>query len=303
MTETPFALLVNPVAGNGKGRFHFLKIKQELERRSVLFGEFITAKAGDEHSLLTNAIKNGFRNFIIIGGDGTLSKTIHSFLQSSENNNEKFRFGVIPSGTGNDWCRHHAIPFQPLKALEIILKGKTIHHDAGIVRSGDGTRYFINMAGTGFQGYVVMRIAESDCFKTNRLFYYLKVLQYIFSYKSSIVNIECEEMQINGPVFSVAAGVCRYNGGGMMQAPGAVADDGLLDITIIKKMPLIQLLLNFPKISSGKHVNHPQVSVVRTKNLFIRSPETIYADADGELSFASPFQFTIWSKAVQMFVP
>ncbi len=303
MTETRYALLVNPVAGNGKGLNNCYKAKSELKKQNIAFGEFVTAKAGDEPEILFNAIQNGFRNFIIIGGDGTLSKTIHSFLQTTELNKEEFRFGVIPSGTGNDWCRHHGVSTNPVKALEVILKGKTIKHDAGIIRSGERIRYFINMAGTGFQGYVVKKITENGTHKTNRLFYYLKVLQYIFNYKPSLISLQCEEIQINEPVFSIAAGICKYNGGGMMQAPGAVADDGWLDITIIKRMPLLQLLFNFPKIGSGKHVKHRLVSVVRTKSISIQCSETVFADADGELSFASPFQFSILPNAVQMFVP
>lgn len=303
MTETLYALLVNPVAGNGKGHNNCSKTKSELKQQNISFGEFVTTKAGDEHQILVNAVQNGFRNFIIIGGDGTLSKVIHSFLQTTELSKEEFRFGVIPSGTGNDWCRHHGISANPQKALEVILKGKTTKHDAGIIQSRNSIRYFINMAGTGFQGYVVKRITEKGSHKTNRLFYYLKVLQYIFSYRPSTVSLQCEEMQINEPVFSIAAGICKYNGGGMMQAPGAVADDGLLDITIIKKMSLIQLLLNFPKISSGRHVRHPLVSVFRTKNFSVQSSEVVFADADGELSFASPFQFSILPNAVRMFVP
>lgn len=303
MTETRYALLVNPVAGNGKGRFHFLKIKSELGSRGVLFDEFITEKAGDEILLFVNAVQIGYRNFIIIGGDGTLSKVIHAFLQSPDCNRKEFSFGVIPSGTGNDWCRHHRISNNPLKALEVILKGRTILHDAGIITSGNLVRYFINMAGTGFQGYVVKKITESGNQKSNRLFYYLKVLQYIFSYKPSFIRLQSEELQLYEPVFSIAAGICQYNGGGMMQAPGAVADDGLMDITIIKKMPILQLLINFPKISSGKHVRHPEVTVFRTRKLSVESAEMIYADADGELSFTSPFQFSILPNALPMFVP
>ncbi len=303
LTKTPYALLVNPVAGNGKGKLHFLKVTQELEKRDILFQEFITAKAGDENPLLVNAVKKGLKNFIVIGGDGTLSKTIHSFLQATDLKKEEFRFGVIPSGTGNDWCRHHSIPYDSLKSLNVILKGKTIQHDAGVIRSGERIRYFINMAGTGFQGYVVKRITDNGSNKTNRFFYYLKVLQYIFSYKPATISMKCEEAQINEPVFSVAAGVCKYNGGGMMQAPGAIADDGMLDITIIKKKSLIQLLLNFPKISSGKHIKHPMVSVIRTKTMAVHSSEIIFTEADGELSFATPFHFSILPNAVQMFVP
>lgn len=295
--------MVNPVAGNGKGRLRFLKVKSELEKRDIFFEEFITAKAGDEHQLMMQAIQRGFSNFIIVGGDGTLSKTIHSFLQSSDANKQNFRFGVIPSGTGNDWCRHHGISINTSKALEVILTGKTMKHDAGIIKSEDAIRYFINMAGTGFQGFVVKKITESGGNKTSRLFYYLKVLRYIFSYRPSAISIECEEMQLNEPVFSVAAGICKFNGGGMMQAPGAVADDGWIDVTVIRKMSVFQLLINFPKISSGKHVRHPMVSVFRTKNLSIQSSETIFADADGEFSLASPFQFSILPVAVQMFVP
>jgi YegS/Rv2252/BmrU family lipid kinase len=303
LDENHYALLVNPVAGNGKGRSHLLNVKSVLEKKGIHYGEFLTANAGDEQCILIKAIQNHFRNFIIIGGDGTLSKVIDSFLRGYKAHARDFTFGVIPAGTGNDWCRHHGISRHPAEALEIILRGHSIFHDAGIIRSGDSIRFFINMAGTGFQGYVVKQITESKSAKTSRLFYYLKVLQYIFSYKSCSVSLISEERQIKEPVFSIAAGICRYNGGGMMQTPDAVADDGLLDVTVIKRMPLLQLLLNFPKISSGNHVKHPMVSVFKTKHLAVESSHTIFADADGELSFPSPFQFSMLPRAVRMIVP
>jgi YegS/Rv2252/BmrU family lipid kinase len=299
----PVALIVNPVSGNGKGYRNYLKVKSELEHYSISFAVFFTRAAGDEFMQYLSAFRQGFKLFIIIGGDGTVSKVINAFLASGESGKDEIRFGVIPSGTGNDWCRHHQIPLNPLMALQVILKGKIIHQDAGIIRSGNGLRYFFNMAGTGFQGYVVQQISKSKKPKSFRWFYYLKVLQYLFSYRSAWMKIRSSERQINEQVFSVAVAICKYNGGGMMQAPFAIADDGFLDITVIRKMNILQLLLNFPKITSGRHTNHKKVTVFKTTKISVESESELYADADGELSFKTPVEFSVLPGALKMFVP
>jgi len=42
----------------------------------------------------------------------------------------------------------------------------------------------------------------------------------------------------------MSVGLCSYNGGGMMQLPFAKSDDGLFDVTIIRKVSRIKVLRN-----------------------------------------------------------
>jgi YegS/Rv2252/BmrU family lipid kinase len=299
-----YVLIVNPLAGTGKAIYYARQINQTLNQRNIPHQTYVTSVAGEEEYLLQEALQSHGGNLIVIGGDGTLHKTVNALMKQPAEQRMNRSVGVIPAGTGNDWCRHHGIPSHPMKALEVILKGKTMIHDVGRIQSGDHTAYFINMAGTGFQSHVIKHTVKNRRWRHIPYFYYLKALSHLAGYHASEMTLCSEELNLyQAPVFMVAVANCRYHGGGMKQAPAALPDDGWLDVTIISRMSLVSLLMNIPLLLSGRHIHHPSVMTFRTRELTIDSPLALYAEADGEILTPSPFSFSIIHQAIKMIVP
>lgn len=144
--------------------------------------------------------------------------------------------GMITAGTGNDWGRMYRIPRDYESAIRTILEKKISLQDAGVVNYiHEGTqayRYFVNMAGIGFDAFVTMR---SNRLKDNgmscSLVYLYNILTSQYKYRHSHANVMVDEQQFKDHVFSISIGIGKYCGGGMMQTPRAVVDDGLFDVT------------------------------------------------------------------------
>ena len=122
-------------------------------------------------------------------------------------------------------------------------------------------------------------------------------------HKNSGVKVWVDDNLIyNNLIFSIAIGVGKYNGGGMQQLPSAIADDGLLDITLIKPIHWWHVLFRLRRLYNGTiysigHVLHAQGSKIRIES----SPETPL-EVDGETLGATPVEFRVLHRDVRVVV-
>ncbi len=220
--------------------------------------------------------------------------------------------GVIPIGTGNDWCRNFGFPSDYPSNVEIIKNGHTFLHDVGQVtyfNDGNSTcRYFLNAAGTGLD--------EMVCNKTNRLKAQGKggTIRYLLSTANSILSFKCQHVQIevdgtmifDDKIMSLSIGNCKFNGGGMMMMPKAVPDDGLFDITAIKKIGLLKFAVNMKNVYDGSFAYKlKEVSLFQGKHIRVISipSHKLLLETEGETLTNSPFDFVMIPKAINMVVP
>lgn len=298
-----FYIIINPASGRGKG----LRAQEVVMKRFREAGKELsvacTDKPKQEISLARKAVQNGYRNIICVGGDGTLNEIVNGIFSQTEVNPSEIKVGVIPVGTGNDWCRHHNIKPDVEYALQIILNGKTILHDIGIATFETTQKYFINISGAGFEGYVAIKSNESRKIFRGKFFYTIQILKYFFQYQSTAMQLKYNDTTMDEKIFSIAVAICKYNGAGLMQAPHAVANDGLFDITVIKNAPKMQLLSCLPKMYSGSFIKNRNVQTFRTNCIELSSTANCFVDTDGETGQSLPVTFSIIPNAIQMFIP
>jgi diacylglycerol kinase family enzyme len=108
----------------------------------------------------------------------------------------------------------------------------------------------------------------------------------------------------SGKVFSMSIGICKFNGGGMMQLPNAIADDGLFDITVIRKTTKLRIVTNIKNLYDGSFVNMPEVSLFTGKKITITAQPAnkLYLETDGESLGHSPLEFEIVPRSIRLFV-
>ncbi len=94
-------------------------------------------------------------------GDGTLNEVVNGVFTQNQCASQDIILGMIPVGTGNDWGRMFGIPLVYEGAVQLIKECKTMLHDIGMVTYYDGSRqekrYFINIAGVGFEAEVIKK--------------------------------------------------------------------------------------------------------------------------------------------------
>ena len=302
-------VVINPNAGNRSGLKKWGKIKLLLKSRDINFVPLIIEEPGQTINKVKEAINKGFRKIMIVGGDGTLNEVVNAIFLSSHIPSKEFKIGIIPTGTGNDWCRTYKIPFNKFAHnVDVIKKEKTILQDVGIVKycNNEKTdkRFFINNAGMGYDAMVVKKANNQKSRGCgNSLSYLLNVFTMLFSYKSQPIKVTVDQEELTTDMFSMNVGICRYMGAGMMLLPYAIPDDGLFEFTLIRKISKRRVILNYPKMYNGNIVKLRETYTTIAENILIESEEKVFLETDGEIIGHSPFEFSIMQKAIQIVVP
>jgi diacylglycerol kinase (ATP) len=257
-----------------------------------------TERKGHAIHLSVEGIASGYRKIITVGGDGTLNEVVNGAFLSKVCPTTDISLALIPVGTGNDWGRMFGIPLNHENAINIIAENKVLLHDIGLVSYFEGSekkeRYFINIAGMGFESVVVKRTNhQKDKGHGGKLIYFYNLLMSLISYKNTRAKITVDDEVIDADVFSLNVGNGRYCGGGMRQTPRAVPDDGLLDLTIINGMGKFEIIRNLKILYDGTILRHPKIEGYKCKNIKITSDAIMYTEADGESLGHTPVEFNI----------
>ena len=244
---------------------------------------------------------------IVVGGDGTMNEAVNGIFNQQDVPSTEITLGMIPVGTGNDWGRTFNIPTDYKNIVRVIKKCDTLVQDAGTVKylseDGEKSRFFINMAGLGFDGFVAQKTNyDKDHGKSNPLAYIKNLITSLFSYKASQIKIVVDDYEVNEKVFSISIGIGQYNGGGMRQAPDALPDDGLFDVTLIKDLSKWSVVASLRKLYNGTIGKHKRVITLMGKVIRIDSDPPVLLETDGESLGSSPFEFQIIPKSIRVIV-
>jgi YegS/Rv2252/BmrU family lipid kinase len=304
-------VIVNPTAGVGLGGKDWPAIEQLLISEGFHFKAIITKHPFHAINLTRNLVQqHGYQKIIAVGGDGTLNEVVNGIFQQNRFPTTDIMLGMITVGTGNDWGRMYEFPKKYKKAIHIIKNERTFLQDVGKVKyrydSEDKSRYFINMAGMGYDALVAKKTNLMKARgKGGTLAYLYNLVTGLFQYENTHLHIKVDDKEVlNDKVFSLSIGICKYNGGGMMQLPNAIPDDGLFDMTVIRKTSKFRVVRNIKNLYDGSFIKLPEVSLFTGKQISITSlpPHSIYLETDGESLGNSPLDFEIVPKAVKLII-
>lgn len=309
-TGNEWLVIVNPNAGSRKVQKDWPAIMELLVMQGLRFESVFTESRNHAIELAARKIEEGFRKIIVVGGDGTLNEVVNGIFGQQACKPAEVMLGMIPVGTGNDWGRMYKIPKKYKKAIKTIKNGYCFTQDVGSVtfhdQEGEHQRYFVNVSGMGYDALVAEKTNRmKDKGRGGTLAYLLNIFTGLFQYKYSsfIIDVDGERV-FSGRVLSMNLGICRYNGGGLMQVPNAIPDDGLLDVTIIKATSKFNIVRNVSRLYDGSFINLKFVSTYRGEKCRIlsRPPGSVYLEADGESLGHSPLEFSVLPRALRVIV-
>lgn len=286
VVKTKWLVILNPHAGARKG----LRDMEEIIR---LLGEYnmehllaISEYAGHIMELSKKYVLEGYRNILVAGGDGSLNEVVNGIFLQNKVDVSEITIGMLPVGTGNDWIRTFGIPDDYTKALDVIKKRKTVFQDVGEVTYNDKItkhRYFVNMAGFGFDAVVAKKVNRlKDKGWSGQKLYLWALLYSYLKYNTKRMKIVVDGKTFEDFIFTSSIGIGKYNGGGMMQAPNAIPNNGHFNINMIRKINLWGLLTNISGLYSGKYIKDYRVSSAIGKKIKISSKRKIPGEVDGE---------------------
>lgn len=303
VTGKEWFVIVNPNAGRRKGEKDWLEIARLLTNAGLEFTSVFTDVPNHAVKLSRKFIEKGFRKIIVVGGDGTLNEVINGIYCQKRFAPDEITIAMIPVGTGNDWGRTFNIPSGYKEAIEVILKNNTFRQDIGKVvythNEKTHTRYFANMAGLGFDAMVAQKTNnQKQQGKGGPLSYLVNLLTSLISHKSTTTNMILDGKPVNANIFSMSVAIGQYNGGGMKQAPNAVPDDGLFDVTLITHVTKLTVLRNVKKLYDGSFIRIPQVKSFRGQTLSLEAQPPLYLETDGESLGHTPMTFEIMPRSI-----
>lgn len=300
--------IVNPVAGKGHGLSDWPIISKHLHDNEIAYDAVFTERKYHATELAVMAVNKGYRNIIVVGGDGTLHEVVNGLFIQKRCRPLDVTLAVIAVGTGNDWIRMYGIPRKYTESIRSIVSGNTFLQDVAKISYYESMvyqeRYMANVAGVGFDALVnrkYNKIKERGYY--NPWMYLLSMFIALFTYRAKLFKIWVDGAKVvDSMVFSGAVGIGKYNGGGMQQTPMAVADDGLMDLTVIRRIGKLAVFYHMKSLYNGNIYRVPRTMFLRGSKMRIETYPESNIEIDGEALGYSPFEFTVIPKAIKVIV-
>ena len=292
-----WTIIANPVSGRGRARRLGERVADLLRERGVNADLMVSEAPGDCERMAREVLARGVRQVAACGGDGTVHEVVNGLANSDA------VLGVVPCGRGNDLARALGVSKDVVDVVNTLVHGVDRAIDLG--KAGD--RFFATVATLGFDTAVAQRMRNQGTgFLTRALeaggtvSYGLTVLRTLFGYRSPFVRLRGDFGVFEGRVLLAATANAPFYGSGIKIAPGAIIDDGMLDVCIVADVSRWTVLRMFLSAYSGTHIGHSAVRVVQTRTLQIESDDPLWIFADGEPMCEVPAKIEVVPSALKV---
>lgn len=309
ITPQHWAIIINPKSGKKKFRKQLKYLFMKLEHSGILFDYKLTRFAGHAVKIAKLFAEKQYRNFMVLGGDGTMSEVINGIFSANIEQTDSIKIALIPRGTGNDWGRFWGLTRNYNHSIDVFLKGNIQSIDIGQVdyelEGENQTHFFINSVGLGLDATVVNITHQLKKYVGSHSFLYTVALLFaVFTYRAHKIKIRSVDRNIDNKMFTMNVANGCYSGGGMKQTPHALPYDGLLDVMMAKKPTFFDIIGALRLIFNGRLLEHPAIESFRTQSLVVYCHKNVLMEADGIIvNGTSPYTISIIPNAIQMIVP
>jgi YegS/Rv2252/BmrU family lipid kinase len=290
------ALLVhNPTAGGGRAGRLLADLTERLAAGGVEADRHQTRSLEDAR-LAAREAAGAYDAVVAMGGDGTVGACAAGLADAGPGEpGVMAALGVIPAGGGNDAARSLGLPSgDPLAAAGLLARLRRRPADLATVAG----RTYLNVAGAGFDSEVNRVANQRLGWAGNRPRYVGAVLAELVVGRTAAFELVLDGRAVPVVGWLVAVANGPSYGGGMRVAPQASLDDGLLDVVVIGEIGKLEFLRTFPKVFSGRHVEHPAVAVHRAARVDLDADRPLAVYADGEPAGTLPATFQVRPAAI-----
>jgi diacylglycerol kinase (ATP) len=287
-------IILNPSAAQGKTMLEKDRIDAEFKKSNIEHEFYISKSSEDIKETTLKYINLGYKNFIGVGGDGTMHYIAQNLAGTDCN------LGIIPTGSGNDIIRTLNINHDLIENIGIIKQGRIRRIDLGLFNN---KTYFIGVAGSGFDSEATRFANATRLPLKGKARYNFAAYKTLLTYKHKVFKLNYDGIERNIDVMMMEFANLKYYGGGMKIAPEADAFDNLLDVCVIKKMSKVTFAKSIPKVYEGTHLELPTVEIFRTKEINIECNTKLDVYGDGEYLGRLPATFKVTPKMLNIFMP
>jgi diacylglycerol kinase (ATP) len=305
VTRPEMLIIVNPASGGGKTGQRWAGIQDRLRIAGAQFDVTFTHEPGHATTLARDAVAAGYRTIVSVGGDGTLNEVVNGLIMDGRADPD-VRLGLVPGGTGSDFGRGIGLPRDPLESALHLLKAEPRWFDAGqiVCKLGEGTttRYFINVAGLGFDGAVADRVNRSSKRGGGTIPYLTNLVVTLFTYRNMRVRWTLDGQAHDEVLNSVIVANASFFGGGMHISPNSKMDDGQFHVITLGDWGKVEFLVAVPRVYSGTHLTHPRVKEYIGRQVTVEADGRMFLQAEGDLFGEAPATFGLLPHTLQVLV-
>jgi len=269
-------VIVNPAAGRGAARRAESVVARAFRSQGWAVDVVRTEGPGHGQELAAQAVSQGARHVIAVGGDGTVHEVANGLLRSATD----AALGVVPIGSGNDFAKLVGVyGHDPVRAVARLVTASSRRFDAGRVLG----EWFVNSVGFGF-GPAVVQMRNRMVHLRGFLSYLVPIVKTFFKFEPPVFDVAAPGFRERGYMMMIEVCNGTTAGGSYRFAPDADPADGKLDVCLIRRVSLPRFLLALPRVMRGTHVTMREVAVIKTAKLVVRTPEQpLVVHVDGEL--------------------
>jgi diacylglycerol kinase (ATP) len=268
------------------------KIQEYLRSYGINAEISPTKEAGHATQLAKECVSDGYDLIVAAGGDGTINEIINGIAGTN------VTLGVIPLGTANVFGIEMKLPVEIKAACQVIASGNIQTIDLGKANN----RYFVCMAGVGFDAHV-LKEADSKLKKIyGALAYGFVGFTQVFTYKFRQIVIKIDDQPVHRKGYFVVIGNGKYYGGDMMFTSKADLTDGYLDVCIFKYRNLFSILNYLFGFHHGNIDKHLDVEYFQCKKVFILKNGKHPVHVDAEYLCEAPVEIEVCPASLKVAV-
>ncbi len=290
-----WCFIVNPTAGGGAGKLLIPELEKQIANRSLDATILLTERYNHAIELSKRSMENGCTHIIAVGGDGTMNEVARPLIGQ-----KRVITGLIPAGTGNDFIQILGFPDRFSEVhWEILFRQSTIDMDAGQVNG----LCFLNGMGLGFDAQVAAEnyVEPGEVAKASGKGKYIwHIVKTLLFYREGRVTITSRDKQHETDCFINTISIGRRFAGSFFLTPEAIANDGLLDVCMIKKLNLLQRFKILSMVPKGTHIADKNVDYYQTDKLTVDFGKKVPFHVDGELYFDTTFEVSLLPLALSI---
>lgn len=291
--------IVNPMSSNGKTGKKWPGYRERFKEAGLSLHIKETHYPGHAVKLTKNALNNGYKTIMAVGGDGTVNEIVNGFFENGKLINKNAVLLIFSQGTGSDYVKSLGLDKKIETVIDVYNRYNRKWVDLGKIKYNNfdqkkTERYFVNTADVGIGGETVEYVNRVSKLMGGILTYLFGAVRTLIKYENKIMKLDVDKKVVkNSLTNSVMVSLGKYFAGGMPIAPKAEIDDGYFDILILGDLSKTETLLNLYKAYKGTHLEYPKIDYLKGKYVKIESEERVLIDIDGESAGMLPAEFTI----------
>jgi YegS/Rv2252/BmrU family lipid kinase len=267
-------LVVNPAAGR-KSISSIDRIIDLLKSETSLSVR-ITEKRGDAESFAREL--RGVDLIIVAGGDGTVNEVVNGLLLDGgiDTSLKHPPVAVVPLGTANVLALELSIPSDIEEAVRLALRGSQRNISLGVING----RYFILMAGVGFDGQTVLNLRKRLKGISGKGAYVVSALMELVSYRPPTIRVKTDGGELTGT--SAVIGNARGYGGTFQVTPRADITRPILDLCLFRGRDRMDIIKYAFGVVTKRHLKYGDVHYEKCSVLEVSSSERVHIQVDGD---------------------